>query len=348
MVMNQPQRKAGYQIADTRFEVIYADITGLITDAIVSSDDTYLSMGGGVSLALRMKGGPSIQEEIKKHIPLQLGEVAVTSAGALPAKYIFHGVTTDYEQWEFASAPILRSIVRRALQLSDTLGVKTIAFPALGTGVADFPFQMAAQVMTDTISDYLMKGRTKIELVTLCLYARPGMEEEELNRFFEQAVGIASVKAQSTKLDNLLEEVKATLTQLGKNSFIEEIDTLRAKIAEAGQQFSTSKPDSDAPEATAELQALTAGIAALPTKEEEAFNDRQLQLQLLRTKLSGLYTTLNIKESHLNKYRIEEAKYGGVMVPPRLSFAIADLEEEIKALETEVQEIRREQVRLTT
>ena len=84
--MNSSQRKASYQIEETKFEVIYADITTLDADAIVSSDDNYISMGGGVSMAIRMKAGPSIQEEIKKHLPMKIGDVAVTSAGNLNAK----------------------------------------------------------------------------------------------------------------------------------------------------------------------------------------------------------------------------------------------------------------------
>jgi O-acetyl-ADP-ribose deacetylase (regulator of RNase III) len=89
-------RVANYELNKTIFRVTYGDITQLKTEAIVSSDDNYLSMGGGVSGAISKAGGKSIREEARKYIPLKVGDVAVTSAGNLPAKYIFHAVTIDY------------------------------------------------------------------------------------------------------------------------------------------------------------------------------------------------------------------------------------------------------------
>ncbi len=92
-----PQRTADYKINKTTFRVCYGDITELVADALVSSDDNYLTMSGGVSLSLLLAGGETIQREARKQIPLKTGDVAVTSAGDLKAKFIFHAITIDYD-----------------------------------------------------------------------------------------------------------------------------------------------------------------------------------------------------------------------------------------------------------
>lgn len=346
--MSQSERKASYQIEETKFEAIYADITTLNVDAIVSSDDNYISMGGGVSMSIRIKAGPSIQEEIKKHLPMKIGDIAVTSAGNLNAKYIFHGITIDYDNWVFANEDIVKSIVDKSLKLADTLGVKKIAFPALATGVASFPFQLAAKTMTNAISDYLLRENTRIESVTLCLYPRGGIKESDLNSFYEQAVGLASIKAQSNKLDLLLSEVKEILIKSGRKELINEVNSLQEKIVSSNNEIERHKSDNEIfeQEKNEAIKQLTEQIDSFSIIQKEEFNDRQLELKLLRTKLSGLYTTLNIKQAHLNNYQIEEAKYGGQMIPPRLTFAIGDLKKEMEELETQIKSIRRRQAEL--
>lgn len=343
--MNQSNRKAAYQIENTKFEVVYADITTIATEAIVSSDDNYISMGGGVSMSIRNKAGSSIQEEIKKHLPMKIGDVAVTSAGNLDSKYIFHGITIDYDKWEYANEEIIKSIVDKSLQLADTLGLKKIAFPALGTGVAKFPFQLAAKTMTNAISDFLLKEDTKIESVILCLYPRGGIKESDLNSFYEQAVGIASISAQSNRLDLLLSEVKEILIKTGKNELINEVISLQEKINNSNKEIATHESDNeifDTKEGSA-VHELTKEIDSFSIKKQEEFNDKQLELKLLRTKMSGLFTMMNIKQALLNKHQIEEAKYGGQMIPPRLTFAIDDLKKEMEEIETQTNSIRERQ-----
>ena len=163
------ERATDYSINNTVFRVAYGDITAISADALVSSDDNHLTMGGGVSWAIASAGGEIIRHEARKHIPLQLGDVAVTSAGELLAKYILHAVTIDYDTMTNASQDSIHAATLKCMQLADTLGAHHIAFPALGTGVAGFPFQLAAEVMTQTIADYLA-GETGVILVTLILY----------------------------------------------------------------------------------------------------------------------------------------------------------------------------------
>ncbi|MBV7326706.1 macro domain-containing protein [Chloroflexi bacterium TSY] len=179
------ERQADYKLNKSIFCVKYGDITKLQADALVSSDDNLLTMGGGVSLALLRAGGQSIYNEARKHIPLKLGDVVVTSAGQLPAKYIFHAGTLDFSDISGPTEQNIRDATFKSLQLADTLGVRTIAFPALGTGIARFPFQLAAQTMTNTLAEYL-HGDTQIELATITLLAVELTTARDINILADQ------------------------------------------------------------------------------------------------------------------------------------------------------------------
>lgn len=341
--MKTLDRNSTYLIGNTKFEVIYADITAVPTDAIVSSDDNYISMGGGVSQSIRHKAGEAIREELKKHLPMKIGDVAATSAGHLDAKYIFHGITIDYEKWLFADEDVVKSIVEKALGLAENLGLKSISFPALGTGVAGFPFQLAAKTMTNSISNYLQKD-SKLEQVNLCLFARESTEEADLNTFYEQAVGLASIAAQNNRLDLLLMEVKEILLKKGSRNLIKEVESLQSKITDTNTEIALHTSDNNLPmtengKETA-LGGLSTGVKDFSYREQKSFADRDLELSLLRTRVEGLYTVLNIKQHHLNAHEIEEAKYGGQMIPPRLTFAIKELKEEMNAVNLEIEKIR--------
>jgi O-acetyl-ADP-ribose deacetylase (regulator of RNase III) len=348
---NTPEnRQASYQIENTKFEVLYADITLLPTDAIVSSDDNYMSMGGGVSAHILSKAGDGLREEVKKHLPMKIGDVAVTSAGSLNAKFIFHGITLDLDNYVFANEDVVKSIVEKSLKLAETLGLKQISFPALGTGVAKFPFQLAAKTITETISKYLSRG-SSIERVTLCLYAREGVRASDIDLFYEQSVGLMSIFAQNNRLDLLLSEMKELVDHIGRADLMLDIKNLQDKLKQANKSITKQMSDESTTPLAGEAHATTLNnlqeeLKHYTDKEVAAYEDKQLEGKLLRTKLSGLYTTLNIKQAQLNNYQIEEAKYGGIMVPPRLTMAIADLKLEMETLEGQIRDTRVQQAGL--
>jgi len=348
--MNKPLREAKYQIENTVFEVLYQSIIEVNSDAIVSSDDNYISMAGGVSLAISMEAGDSIYEEIKKHLPMKHGGVAVTSAGDLKSKYIFHGITIDYDKMIFANEDIIISIVTKSLALADNLGLRSIVFPALGTGTGDFSFKSAAKIMTTTISSYLQKG-SKLDKVTLCLHTRNGVEESDLDVFYEQAVGLAAIYAQSNRLDFLLTEVKEALLVIGRNDLISDIYTLQEKIADSNKVIANHVSDNDvfsqiSKNESKPVKDLGVTIKSYVKNEQNVTNDNKLELALLKTKISGLLTTMNIKQAQLNQFQIEEAKYGGQMIPPRLLHTISDIKKEIEEMEIELTTMKKSRNKL--
>ena len=329
------ERTADYKINNTTFRVTYGDITRLTADALVSSDDNFLSMGGGVSYALLRTGGETIRIEANKHTPLNIGDVAVTSAGRLPAKYIFHAVTIDYTNMIYASEDSVQAATLKCMQLADTLGVRLIAFPALGTGAARFPLQLAAELMTRTIADYLM-GKTRIELVTLTLFAREGIRESDLNLFYERAVALASISTQSKRLNLLVAEMGRIVSRMNMPSLSKRVAELQTELEYARGVLTEDTGSFEA------LNKISKQVVVISSETQDAtvWADKQLEAEVLRTKLNGLLTQLNIQTSNLNRFQIEKAKYGGQLVPPRLEIAIDDMNNEIAETEVRVREAR--------
>ena len=148
------------------------DITEATADAIVNAANNDLKLGGGVAGAIRIKGGPSIQDECDKLAPVEIGAAAVTAGGDLPARYIIHaasmrlgGRTTE---------PSLRQSTRNSLIRANEKGLESIAFPAIGTGIAGFPLDRCAEIMGSEVRDHL-KGDTSLKRVEFVLFDNPSL-----------------------------------------------------------------------------------------------------------------------------------------------------------------------------
>jgi O-acetyl-ADP-ribose deacetylase (regulator of RNase III) len=346
------KRSSDYHLDDTVFRVEYGDLAAATADAVVSSDDNLLSMGGGVSMALLRAGGPEIARDAQKHTPLKIGDVAVTSAGRLKARFLFHAVTIDYANLLFPSDDSIRAATAECLRLADALHVRRLAFPALGTGEGRHPFQQVAETMTRTIANYILGSDTRLEQVSIMLYARELVTESDLNLFFERAVGVASVLAQGERLKTQIAELSKSVARFGDPGLLQQVRTLKSDIARAQRAAATTAPRFGASAAEPSLDGL-ANVSQRAAALEDTgpasapMSDRQLEAALARTKLQGLLSQLNIMQMNLNRYEIDRAKYGGVGVPASLANAIDDLTTEMQSLETAVAVTRRKLVELS-
>ncbi|ADR37416.1 Appr-1-p processing domain protein [Oceanithermus profundus DSM 14977] len=122
------------------------DITTFEGDAVVNAANDRLILGSGVAGAIRKKGGPEIQEECDRHGPIRVGEAAVTGAGRLPVRYVIHAAVLGSEP---ASYDSVRRATQAALAKARELGLRTVAFPLLGTGVGGLDAQEVARIMTE-------------------------------------------------------------------------------------------------------------------------------------------------------------------------------------------------------
>jgi len=166
------------QINHTVLELVQGDITGLDSDAIVNAANERLAHGGGVAGVISRKGGPVIQREsdgwVRQHGRVVTGSAAITSGGNLKARYVIHAVGPIYDGTP-RSAELLASAVRSALRMADEHDLRSIALPAISTGIFGYPIEEAAQVMLRAAIEYL-RGETGLERVVFCLYGRPAFE----------------------------------------------------------------------------------------------------------------------------------------------------------------------------
>jgi len=129
--------------------VTQGDITTFAVDAIVNAANNDLILGGGVAGAIARAGGPSIQAACDAHAPVAVGEAAITPAGDLPAKYVIHQASMALGGRTTAES--LRRSTEAALRLAGGNDVKTLAFPAVGTGIAGFDTRRGAEIMLDAV-----------------------------------------------------------------------------------------------------------------------------------------------------------------------------------------------------
>lgn len=148
-------------------ELVQGDITEQKTEAIVNAANEQLILGSGVAGAIRIKGGPTIQKQCDKLAPIKTGQAALTSAGNLKAKYVIHAVGPI--QGQDADDQLLVSATVSALKIADGSGIKSISFPAISTGVFGFDITRCAQLMLNTVQDYIKKG-SNIERIIFCLF----------------------------------------------------------------------------------------------------------------------------------------------------------------------------------
>jgi O-acetyl-ADP-ribose deacetylase (regulator of RNase III) len=155
------------------------DITDMETEAIVNAANTDLVLGAGVAGAIRRKGGPTIQAECNKIGRIPLGEAASTGGGNLRARYVIHAASMGREG--MTSVKSLRDSVRNSLLRAEERALRTIAFPAIGTGVAGFPLARCAEIMLGEVADYLRTHpNTSVERVYFVLF------DAEAFRTFEE------------------------------------------------------------------------------------------------------------------------------------------------------------------
>ena len=166
-------------ISNSKIKLVQGDITELDTDAIVNATNAQLILGGGVAGAIRKKGGPTIQEECNKIGGIFVGGAVITSGGTLKAKHVIHAVGP--RMGEGNEDEKLKNATVNSLKLMDEYNLKSIAFPAISTGIFGFPIDRCSKIMIDATKEYL-KGYSQIKKVIFCLYTASDFEvfEKEL------------------------------------------------------------------------------------------------------------------------------------------------------------------------
>jgi O-acetyl-ADP-ribose deacetylase (regulator of RNase III) len=174
-----------YKFGKSSLTLRFGDITKTDTQVIVSSDDYYLSMGGGVSASILRAGGNEIALDAAKKVPAKLGDVIITTAGRLKSQFVFHAITIGKNIAKTEPKGIVKSATIKCLNLLNSLSLNSISFPAIGTGVAGFSYEEVAIEMAQTISEYLSISNLEIEVIIYLFDHYGRMQPTDYIVFFE-------------------------------------------------------------------------------------------------------------------------------------------------------------------
>lgn len=152
-----------------KIELIKADITKIQADAIVNAANSSLMGGGGVDGAIHRAGGKKILEECieirNRQGKCKTGQAVVTTAGNLPAQYVIHTVGPIWNNDEEKCSELLADCYKNTLKLAESLGVKTISFPNISTGVYRFPKELAGEIAVREVQNFQSEIIEKIVFV---------------------------------------------------------------------------------------------------------------------------------------------------------------------------------------
>jgi O-acetyl-ADP-ribose deacetylase len=160
-----------------RITLVQGDITEQEVDAVVNAANSSLLGGGGVDGAIHRRGGPAILQECKQlrageyQDGLPVGQAVATTAGNLPARWVIHTVGPTYAKSEDRS-DLLASCFRESLRVADEVGAKTVAFPAVSTGIYRYPLAEAAEIAIRTVRE----TRTDVDEVRFVLFDQASYE----------------------------------------------------------------------------------------------------------------------------------------------------------------------------
>jgi len=150
----------------TRVRLLRVDITDLEIEAFVYYARSDLALGSGFGGAISVRGGPSIQEELKQIGTIAPTEAVISAAGEMKADFIIHANGPKFQEENLEA--LLKATILNVLKLADEKKIKRLAFPPMGTGFYVVPLAVSARVMFETFEEYL-QGDTGLEEIAICL-----------------------------------------------------------------------------------------------------------------------------------------------------------------------------------
>ena len=160
----------------SRIEVVRGDLTEQRVDAIVNAANPSLLGGGGVDGAIHRKGGPAILAESRLLGGCATGDAKATTAGDLPARWVIHTVGPVWQGGDAGEPELLASCYRSALGLAVERGARSIAFPAISTGVYGYPVDQATEIAVREARRFVAEQPTALDRIVFVCFGQPALD----------------------------------------------------------------------------------------------------------------------------------------------------------------------------
>ena len=242
-------------------------------DVVVSSDDTSVSMSGGVSEAIRRRGGSQVQSQAQAQLSQPVGSVLISTAGDLNAQHVFHALVVDWELDLLPDSLLIKETTIRCLEEASIRKCVSIAFPAMGTGADQLSAHESARSILEGATEYLSDGLSSIKEIYVFVVSPSGIRFREfLRQFTERRVSLGH-QAELQKLHSRIYELESQKAELEKRATADAEPSLR-KLAHpiayawavrhiANSPFEYLKALLDAFEATTKYLAIVSMSSAI-------------------------------------------------------------------------------------
>jgi O-acetyl-ADP-ribose deacetylase (regulator of RNase III) len=329
-----------YRIGGRRLGVVFGRLEDSLSEALVSSDDNYLTMGGGVSASLHRAGGPRVSADARKHLPLRLGDVVVTSAGDLPAKYVLHGVTIDRDDLEKADSACIKKITTSSLKIAEALRLKSISFPALGTGLAGLAYERSSEALTLAIVEFLSHESGSVESVDLVIHPSGRRIPHPVDSFYARAAQLATQWTDVRKLKELITVARKVAPMYDLDRTNRALEMLHEEISQAPNLFDYSNDEEgETDRVSSMLQPIAQSMSNAMEVSLTSPSMPDESSAVLRLRLQSLRTQVNILIGNLNQLEERRARYGPLSTPLEIENSIMIINQEIEEKENEIRKV---------